>query len=227
MDPYSEHRYDRNASSLTDGDMKRLSEACVGVVGCGGLGGRVIDQLARVGVGALTMLDGDTFDASNLNRQLLCRESDIGRSKAVRAEEYVREVNSGIRAVGRNAFLSEDNSEDLLAGCTCVVDALDSPTARLALSRSCAKLAIPLVYGAIAGWYGQVALVMPGDDLYETLYCGKTSSDGKALGNLPCTCGVIASLQAAETIKLITGRASEMRNRPFMVDILSASFEQV
>lgn len=223
-----EDRHVRNHSALTERDMASIASARVAVVGCGGLGGHCIDQLARIGVGALVLIDADRFEPSNLNRQLLCRECDIGALKAQRAAEYVHEIDHGIDLHPQAVRLDAENASHLLANCDCVIDALDSVESRLVLSRTCCTMNIPLVFGAIAGWFGQVALVLPGDDLYETLYADAPSeAASKELGNLACTCGATASYQVAEAIKVLTGKPSELRNQLLAIDMVRGCAELV
>lgn len=125
-------------------------------------------------------------------------------------------------------LLDAGNACDLIAGCDCVVDALDSVGARLVLAQACRTSAIPLVYGAIAGWFGQVGLVLPGDDLYESIYANADAPvSSKKLGNLACTCGATSSYQVAEVLKVLTGKTSALRNRLLSVDLLEGSAEMI
>lgn len=228
MEDRFQTRHVRNASTLSAEDMQRIASARVAVVGCGGLGGRCIDQLARIGVGSLVLIDQDRFEPSNLNRQVLCRERDMGVLKAHRAAEYVGEIDGGITVEAHAVRLDADNASQLLAGCDCVVDALDSVAGRRVLAQVCREEGIPLVFGAVAGWFGQVALVLPGDDLYEMLYGAANEQLGsKKLGNLACTCGATASYQVAEVVKALTGKPSELRNRLLAIDMLAGSAEMV
>jgi molybdopterin/thiamine biosynthesis adenylyltransferase len=219
-------RYQRNISALSEEECAKLGRAHVGVAGCGGLGGHVIDQLARIGVRQLSVIDGDVFEDSNLNRQLLCRERDIGAPKAQRAAEYVHEVNSQVKVRACQTLLTDSNAAELLAGCDCVVDALDSCSGKLMVARACSKLGIPLVHGAIAGWYGQVAVVLPGDELMETIYDAPSAdSIHKELGNLAPTCACTAAHMAAETVKLLCGRATLPHGVLFTLDLLNEEYE--
>ena len=220
------HRYDRNMAALSLEECAALADKRVTVVGCGGLGGSVIEALARIGVGHLRVIDGDAFEESNLNRQVLCTEATLGREKAVVAAERVRAINSEVDVEPVVAFVGEDNVRELLAGSDCVVDCLDNMEARFWIAHACQQLGIPVAYGAIAGWFGQVCTVYPGDPSFVTIYgepFGK--SQHERLGNLPFTAHAIAALQTAETVKVLLDKPSQLRNRLFMLDLLDGSAE--
>ena len=146
-------------------DQLRLFRSQVGgVIGCGGLGGYLIGQLARLGVGTLVLVDPDVFEEHNLNRQLLSSPAHLGSAKVDVARERVAAINPVTVEPHRTAF-SRDNGRELLSGCSAVVDRLDNVLVRRDLAAVCRDLGVPLVHGAIAGWYGQVAVQLPGTDL--------------------------------------------------------------
>lgn len=223
------NRYDRNVSALSPEECAKLREKRIAIVGCGGLGGLVIEALARIGVGYLRVIDGDVFEESNLNRQLLCTEAVLGREKAVVAAERVHAINSEVHAEPVVAFLEEANAADLLAGTDCVVDCLDNLEARFWMAHACQQLGIPVVYGAIAGWFGQVCTVYPGDASFANVYGGPLdgTSQHKLLGNLPFTAYVISAIQASEAVKAVLDRPGKIRNRLMMVDLLDGSVDDV
>lgn len=222
------HRYDRNHAALSPEESAALSSGHVAVCGCGGLGGYCIEELARIGIGHLTVIDGDVFEESNLNRQLLATEGLLGVPKVQGAIERVHAINSEVEVMGCAEFIDEGNASRLLAGADCVVDALDSPSARFMLARSCGALGLPLVYGAIAGWFGQVCTVFPGDASFATVYGVREGRGIEAeLGNLPFTAACTASFQGAEVVKVLLGREGTLRNRMLMIDLLGGSVEEI
>ena len=222
------NRYDRNKTALSEDECASLAEKSIVVVGCGGLGGLVIEALARIGVGYLRVIDGDVFEESNLNRQLLCTEETLGREKALVAAERVKAINSEINIDPVVSFIEEANAYELLANADCVVDCLDNLEARFWTAHACQKLSIPIVYGAIAGWFGQVCTVHPGDVSFVSIY-GEPfgESQHKTLGNLPFTAYAIASLQASEAVKVVLDKPGQIRNRLLMVDLLDGSVDDV
>ena len=225
------HRYDRNMVALSEQECTALRDKRIAVVGCGGLGGSVIEALARIGVGYLRVLDGDTFEESNLNRQLLCTETALGREKALVAAERIHAINSEATVEPIVAYLGEDNAAALLSGVDCVVDCLDNLEARFWAAHTCQNVGIPIVYGAIAGWFGQMCTVYPGDVSFVSVYGEPFESGGesqhKKLGNLPFTAYAIAAFQAAEAVKVVLNRPGQIRNRLLMIDLLDGSVDDM
>lgn len=221
-------RYLRNCSALSEEECAMLGDACVAVAGCGGLGGSVVEALARVGVGHLRVIDCDAFEPTNLNRQLLCTEATVGRRKVEVAAERIHAVNGGVVVEAIDAALTEGNAFDLLAGADCVVDCLDSLEARFWAGRACQELGIPIVYGAVAGWFGQACTVHPGDPSFSVVYgaIGRTSAH-ETLGTLPFAAHAVAAVQAAEAVKVLLGREGQLRNRLLAIDLLDGSVDDI
>ena len=219
-----EERYGRNIPALTEAECSLLRTKRVLVVGCGGLGGHIIDLLTRVGVGILRVVDGDVFEPSNLNRQLLSDTEVLGRPKAEVAAEHIRLVSphTAVEAVAR--FMTEENVRELIRDCDIVMDALDSISARRTLAKACADAGIPYVYGAIQGWVAQAAVSMPGDDLIGKLFPQEVEIlDKSVLSFTPALC---ASVQAALAVKLLTGRPVQT-GVVYHLDLLDLEFESV
>lgn len=199
-------RYLRNIGTLGLEGQARLLESCVGVCGLGGLGGYVVECLARYGIGRLILADGETFVESNLNRQILCREEDLGRPKVEVARERVAAVNPSLEVTTHFRFLTADDVPETFGEAQVVVDALDTVSSRLDLEAGCRRLGIPMVHGAIAGNCGQVMTVYPGDPGLRAVYL-KGEDHGTELveGNPPTTPALVAALQAQEVVKVLCG----------------------
>lgn len=217
-------RYDRNIGTITIEEQEILKAKSVCVVGCGGLGGGVIENLTRMGVGGLTVVDGDVFDESNLNRQVLSCEANLGKSKAVEAAEQMSRINSEITFVAIEDLLNADNAAAIIDGCDVVVDALDNPETRLILENACEALNIPLVHGAISGWNGQVGVCMPGSRMMSQLY-GYGEGTDESPTNPSFTPAVVSAIQAAETIKVLLGREETLTNKLLMMDLLEHEYD--
>ena len=205
MDP----RYARNVPALSEAECELLRRKRVLVVGCGGLGGHLIDMLARIGIGSLRVVDGDAFEPSNLNRQLLSEVSLLGVGKAQ-------------TAVGE--FLTEENAAALLTDCDAVLDGLDNIQSRQILANACERAGIPLIYGAVNGWVAQAAISCPGDHLIDLLY-----PDGAALKNksvLSFTPALCASMQVSLCVKFLTDRPVRTGTLYFF-DLLNQEFEVI
>jgi molybdopterin/thiamine biosynthesis adenylyltransferase len=225
----SQGRYDRNFNTISHEEQALLTRSHVAVIGLGGLGGGVCEMLARTGVGTLTLVDGDVFDVTNLNRQLLSREENIGESKAQAAKERLFAVNSTIRVIAFEAYADATNLEDMLQGADLVVDCLDTIDARFVLQASAQKAGIPIVSGAIAGVCGQVTVIFPGDLGYERIYGkkkeGPTSGVETLTGNISYCAVFIAALQASECIKVLLKRGDVLRNKLLIADLWSNCVE--
>ena len=221
-----ERRYDRNMRTFSAKENARLRECSVCVAGCGGLGGYIIEMLARLGVGHITAIDGDRFDETNLNRQLLSTEALLGSSKARAAKVRALEINSQVSVRAVESFLTADNCAQLLSGHDLAMDGLDSVPARRVLEDGCCKAGIPFVHGAVAGWYGQVAVGWPGDRLFDVLYpaCEEGGTETE-LGNPSFTPAAVAAIQVAEAVKVLLGREPVLRKKLLTVDLLDHGYE--
>ena len=217
-------RYLRNIPALSEEECHLLRRKRALIVGCGGLGGNLISILIRIGVGNLRIVDGDVFEATNLNRQLFSSVPALGRNKARVASERAANINPDVTVDVVEEFLTEENATALLQDCDIVLDALDNIPGRRLLAAACEKAGIPLVYGAISGWVAQAALSMPGDKLIETLYPEDTViRDKSVLSFTPALC---ASMQASLCIKLLTGRPVET-GTIYYFDLLNQEFETI
>ena len=220
MDP----RYARNIPALTEEECRALWNKRILVVGCGGLGGHIIDQLARIGVGFLRVVDGDVFEASNLNRQLLSRIPLLGTSKARAAAEHVARVNPDMKVEAVETFMTRQKVRGLIDGCDIVLDALDNIPSRRLLAAACAEAGIPYVYGAIQGWVAQAGISMPGEDLIGKLFPQEVEiRDKSVLSFTPAMC---ASMQTSLCVKLLVGRPVET-GTVFYFDLLNQEFETI
>jgi molybdopterin/thiamine biosynthesis adenylyltransferase len=222
-------RYQRNRQTISVEQQLRLFRSRVAVVGCGGLGGYVLEQLTRLGVGTIVAIDPDVFEEHNLNRQVLSSIAALGRAKVEVAAERVGQINPAVTLVPlRAAFMRGEAG--MLADADVVVDALDSVSARLDLSAQCAELGLPLVHAAIAGWYGQVVTEFPGAPMMERLYPRAGLADKgaeKALGNPAFTPAVMASIQTAEVCKILLNTGRPLRGRVISVDLQEMGFDEI
>lgn len=197
-----------------------LSHKRVAVIGCGGLGGYAAEQFARLGIGELVLCDGDSFDNSNLNRQLMCTEDNVGCSKAHETAKRIFDVNSEVRTIIKKVYLEEDNAVEILADCHLVIDAVDDKEVKLFLEKMCRKLEIPLVHGAVSGWFGQVSTVFPGDETLSAIYGENPEKDDREFnGNTAFTPAMVASIQVAEGLKVLTGQGDILRKKVLFIDL--------
>lgn len=218
-------RYDRNGI-FTAKEMKVIRAAHVCVVGSGGLGGYVIEMLARVGIGEITVVDGDAFDETNLNRQLFSTSENLGESKVLEAKKRMAQVNPETTIHAIHALLNQENAGSIFQRVDLVVDALDNVSARMVAQEVCEQLEIPFIHGAIAGWFGQVTTILPGDRTLNRLYNNSQETGiEEELGNPSFTPATIASIQVSETLKVLVGKEGILRNRILMIDLLDNEFQ--
>ena len=219
-----EERYIRNLGALTEQECALLHAKTVFVAGCGGLGGYLIEMLLRLGVGTIRAADGDAFEASNLNRQLLSSPQTLGQSKAEAAAERAARVNPDVHFIPVSRFVTEENAAELIQGCDAVLDALDNIRARRILAHACKEAGIPMIHGAICGWSAQAAVIMPGDDLIDRIYPEGVSLTSKT--SLSFTPPFCAALQTALCTRLLTGRPLET-GRLYMADLQDMEMESI
>jgi len=210
----------------------KLKAAKVLVVGCGGLGCPVLQYLAAAGVGTLGLLDFDTVDDTNLQRQVLYTTADVGRPKAEAAAEKLRAQNPFINLQPHQVSLSADNALALLAAYDLVVDCTDNFATRYLLNDACVVLGKPLVFGAIFKFEGQATVFnYQQGPTYRCLY-PQPPTPGEApscaeigvLGVLP---GLVGTLQATEALKIILGLGEVLSGRLLLVDALGMRFQSV
>lgn len=217
-------RYKNNRSILTDKEQELLGNSHVAIVGAGGLGGYVLEMLCRLGVGTISIFDDDVFDESNLNRQLLCTEATIGLAKVEAAVERVQCINSSVTIKGFKQRVTSENAVEILGGNHLIIDCVDSVPARFVLQESCANLGIPLVHGAVDGWMGQVAVIFPGDDVFEKIYgSSKEQVSYPSLGNGSFLPALVASYQVAEAVKILTNKPAALRGKLYQIDAFQVS----
>ena len=216
-------RYERNAPAISVSEQEMLGKKRVLVAGCGGLGGYVIEFLGRTGIGHITAVDGDLFEESNLNRQLLASEEALGRPKAQVARERMLTVNPDVKVTAINRYITAVNAAEIIDGHDVIVDALDNGQTRLILSAAARNVGIPVVSGAIGGWYGRVLVLYP-DDNADFLWRGDSPPPA---GNLCATAACVASVQASETLKILLGKPGILHGRMLDINMLTAVWEEI
>jgi molybdopterin/thiamine biosynthesis adenylyltransferase len=220
-------RYLLNLGTIGAEGQAKLLQATVAVVGLGGLGGYVVEALARMGVGRLILIDGDAFEEHNLNRQILSTGTTLGMNKAHVAQQRAVEINGAVQAIAHATMLTNENLPQLLTGADVVVDGLDRLSTRLLLEKGAQALSIPMVHGSIAGFLGQVMTIFPGDPGLHSLYGepGELPEQGleAQLGTPAATPMAVAAWEAQEVIKILLGRGKLLRRRLLVLDMESGT----
>ncbi len=214
----------------------KLLDARVLLVGAGGLGSPVALYLAAAGVGTLGLVDFDTVDRSNLQRQILHTDAGVGASKVESARRALLSLNPGVRVVGHETRLDAKNVEAIFAGYQIVVDGSDNFATRYLVNDACVKLGLPNVHGSIFRFEGQVSVFWPAypgrrGPCYRCVYpeppppeLAPSCAEAGVLGVLP---GVVGLLEAVETVKLILGLGNPLVGRLLHYDALPARFTEL
>ncbi len=219
-------RYEPNLGTLGMDGQRTLLESSAAVVGLGGLGGNVLESLARLGFGHIVGIDPDRFEESNLNRQVLAGTRHLGELKTSAAAERAEQINPALEFEGRSETI-EDAGIEVLQDCSVVLDCLDSVEARRHLVRACTDADVPLIHGAVAGWSGQVAICRDGEDVIEKLYAGNPDGLEGRLGNMAVTPAVAANLMAARAVRLLLDIASPPAGQVLFMDLLNDEWRTV
>jgi len=210
---------------------RKLLNASVLLIGAGGLGSPAALYLAAAGIGKVGLVDFDVVDTSNLHRQILHGHKDVGRPKVESGAERLRDINPDVEVVGFNEPLSSENAMDILGQFDIVVNGSDNFPTRYLVNDASFFQKKPLVDGGIFRFEGQATVYLPGKGCYRCLYPAPpppgavpSCAEAGVLGVLP---GIIGSIQAVETIKLILGEGETLVNRLLLFDSLAMEFREV
>ncbi len=212
-----------------DGQL-RLINAKVLIIGLGGLGSAVSIYLAAAGVGELVLVDFDKVDLSNLQRQIVHSNQDIGRLKVESAKDHLLAINPNVKLSLVDHILEKEELLIQVAAADVVVDASDNFETRFAINEACVKKRTPLVSGAAIRFEAQLCVFNPTDDsspCYRCLYSDQTNIDETCTENgvLSPLLGIVGSIQAAETMKLIMGIGKTLQGKLMLIDILNMEWQ--
>ncbi len=236
MDPKLYDRYSRQIlfPPIGQAGQERLLGARAALVGCGALGNSLANLLVRAGLGGLRIIDRDFVEPSNLQRQTLFDEADAREAlpKAVAAERKLRAINADVQVEGVVADLDPRNAEELLADFPLILDGTDNFETRFLLNDAAVKLGVPWIYAAAVSSYGVTLTILPGATpclacLLETHPNQGIEETCDTVGVLAAAASVIASIQAAEAIKLLTGNHEGLGGRLVSFDVWSGRFQAV
>jgi adenylyltransferase/sulfurtransferase len=217
-------RYSRQIMLFGKEGQKRLSDATVFVAGAGGLGCPVALYLAVAGIGHLKVADKDLVEQTNLNRQVLHWEQDIGKEKVISIEEKILQINPHVEIQTFHLTIDETNIMDLVADADIIVDAMDNYEVRYFLNKVAHEKGIPMVHGAIRGFDGQAMTIMPGESAcFNCVFPSEPPSEiFPVIGTTP---GIIAIIQANEVIKYLLGAGKLLTNRLLIWDGLNSEMD--
>jgi molybdopterin/thiamine biosynthesis adenylyltransferase len=239
MDSRFHEKYSRQIlfAGIGESGQQRLIEGSAVLVGCGALGTVVAGLLARAGVGSLRIIDRDFVEASNLQRQSLFDESDVRDAlpKAVAAERKLRAINSDVRVEGVVADLTSRNAAELLGDFPLTLDGTDNFETRLLVNDYAVSSGVPWIYAAAVASYGVTMTVLPGET--ACLACLLEAQEGGSptgveetcdtVGVLNAAAGVIASMEAAEALKMLAGKREALHRRLISFDVWTGRFQAI
>jgi adenylyltransferase/sulfurtransferase len=228
LTPNERERYDRQIMIQDIGveGQEKLRRSRVLVAGAGGLGSPIAIYLTAAGVGTIRLIDHDQVTLSNLNRQILHWEEDIGRKKIDSAMTKLRHLNSGVTLEAMAETITEENVSQLVQGCDVIVDALDNLPTRYVLNRCAVEKKIPFFHGAVSGFEGRAMTILPGKTAcLRCMYRGPILQEKfPVIGVAPALIGVI---QATEVIKYLVGIGKLLTNRLLIYDGLELTFTEL
>jgi molybdopterin-synthase adenylyltransferase len=228
-------------AGIGEAGQERLLQVGAVLIGCGALGTVVANLLVRAGVGRLRIVDRDFVEASNLQRQTLFEEADVRDAlpKAVAAERRLRAINSGVEIGGIVADITPKNAAELLSGFAVILDGTDNFETRLLVNDAAISLGVPWIYAAAVGSYGVTMTIRPDqtacfaclvENGQESATCGSafgTEATCDTVGVLGAAAGAIASIEAAEAIKLLVGKQDTLHGRLVSCDVWAGRFQSI
>ena len=233
LTPYQVERYSRHIIMPQVGSkgQRKLLDARALVIGAGGLGSPIAIYLALAGVGTIGIVDFDTVDVTNLQRQILHHNKDVGRPKVESAKETLNSYNPDVTVITHDVPLTSDNAMEIMAGYDLIVNGADNFTARYLINDAAYLSDKPLVDGSILMFDGMACVFLPGQGCYRCLFPeppppGEVPSCAEAgvLGMLP---GMVGTIQATEAVKLIMGVGKSLSGRLLLIDALDMDFRTV
>jgi adenylyltransferase/sulfurtransferase len=233
LTPEQVNRYSRHIimPQVGPSGQRKIMESSVLIIGAGGLGSPIAVYLALAGIGKIGVVDFDTVDISNLQRQILHQNDDIGKPKAISAKETINAYNPDVEVVTHEVPITSDNSMEIIAPYDYIINGADNFAARYLVNDTCHFLKKPLIDGSILLFDGQVTVYQPDKGCYRCLYPappppGMVPSCAEA-GVLGALCGTVGTIQATEVLKLILGVGDSLHARLLLYDALAMEFRQV
>ncbi|MFL6380747.1 MAG: ThiF family adenylyltransferase [Nitrososphaeraceae archaeon] len=211
--------------------MEKLRNAKVCVVGVGGIGNPIVTQLTAMGIAKLKIVDRDVVEISNLHRQHLYSEKDIGKVKVEVAAERLRALNPAVEIEPAPLSVTKYTAENIIAGFDIVIDALDSIDARYALNDACIKFNIPFIYGGALGMMGSIFTILPNKSACLRCVFPALSEDDMPTcsteGVHPSLLYLVGGIQVSEAVKIIMGRQPTLENKLLYIDLNELSFDKI
>ncbi len=211
--------------------MEKLRDAKVCVVGVGGIGNPIVTQLGAMGVGKLKIVDRDVVEISNLHRQHLYNETDIGKVKVEVAAERLKKINPHVEIEAVPLSITKYTAESIVKGMDIIIDALDTVDARYALNDACIKYNIPFIYAGALGMLGSVCTILPNKSAcLRCMFPALAEEDMPTCsteGVHPSILYLVAGVQVSEAVKIVTGQQPTLVNKLLYIDLNELSFDKI
>ena len=211
--------------------MEKLRNAKICVVGVGGIGNPIVTQLAAMGVGKLKIVDRDVVEISNLHRQHLYNEADIGKVKVEVAAERLKKINHHVQIEAVPLSITKYTAESIVKGMDIIIDALDTVDARYALNDACIKYNIPFIYAGALGMLGSVCTILPNKSAcLRCMFPALAEEDMPTCsteGVHPSILYLVAGIQVSEAVKIVTGQQPTLVNKLLYIDLNELSFDKI
>lgn len=216
--------FEKNLEFLTAEEAERIRGTRIAVIGLGALGQMAAHMLVRGGAERLTLCDGDRMSGSNLNRQLYADILTLGVLKSEVVGERLYDICPRLKLRQYDTFLDRENGKEILKDADLVLDCVDQIPVKLYLEELAEELGIPLIHGAVEGWFGQAGTIWPGDRILRVVYEKRREQRTSAL--MPAV-SLTASVQTAEALKIAAGREADLRGQLLCADLLHMEIDLV
>lgn len=213
----------KNAGIIDSKTFEVIQKLHVLIVGVGGIGGHLANHLVRLGVSHIHLCDYDVFQPSNINRQLFSKNTNLDQLKVDVIKESLKDVRTDVKLISYPCRI-EDLDHDVWSSINIVFDALDTPVTKIWLEKMATRFRIPLIHGAIAGWFGQVGIIVPGAHMIDQIYDSDNQSFDRSLGSPTFTPSIIAGIMVSEMIKYLQGNQS-LVNKVLMIDLFNHEYQ--
>ncbi len=223
-------RYQRNIAikELGAEGQKKLLDSKVLICGCGGLGSGVISCLASAGAGHIGLVDNDFVELSNLNRQFIHKTDNIGKLKVLSAQDRIHEINPDVNVKVYPVLLDNENYAEIVKDYDFIIDCFDSYKSKFLLNEIAVKTNMPLIHGGVTEFYGQATVIVPHKTPCLNCLFPEADLDEKIpQGNISPVVNLIASIQAAEALKLILDVGNRLEGQLLTVDALNMNFKRL
>tara|TARA_B100001245_G_C22862161_1_gene414569 strand:+ start:75 stop:1190 length:1116 start_codon:yes stop_codon:yes gene_type:complete len=210
---------------------QKLKNARITVIGIGGLGSPITQQLVAMGIGTIRIVDRDVVEVSNLHRQVLYGDKDVGLSKAEAAHDRLKRINPQVKVEPLTLSINDDTVDEVISDSDVVIDGLDSVSARYSINRACVRLNIPYVFGSAIVTTGSSTSIIPGKT--PCLECFQPSLKDEEMpkcgteGVHPSILTTISSVQVSEAVRIIIGKEPNLANKLFLADISDLNYDKV